>query len=272
MLAVAQRRFEQLPASLEDAELGLTLLGLVALIDPPRPEARAAVEECRGAGITPVMITGDHPGTARAIAARLGIGDAAPLVADEDRSITLFQGAVRRDEGRADDRNVELGAEREARAQTKVGLPLAFASGHVGERGAQVQAQVEGVEVGVSDWTVVDQHRIDLVVGVDNYDTLPDLLAELTTGREPAQATRTGHRSASHLVAPPDLYPTNNSHLVTIHKGCDYKCTYCIVPQTRGPQSEKAPETILEEIRSIVAAGGREVHARRTPRPLLSGP
>jgi len=75
VLAVAQRRFEQLPASLEDAELALTLLGLVALIDPPRPEARAAVEECRGAGITPVMITGDHPGTARAIAARLGIAD-----------------------------------------------------------------------------------------------------------------------------------------------------------------------------------------------------
>jgi Ca2+-transporting ATPase len=75
VLAVAQRRFDQAPSSLEDAEQRLTLLGLVALIDPPRPEAEAAVDECRGAGITPVMITGDHPGTAGAIAARLRIAD-----------------------------------------------------------------------------------------------------------------------------------------------------------------------------------------------------
>jgi Ca2+-transporting ATPase len=73
VLAVAQRRFEAIPEVLEEAEQALTLLGLVALIDPPRPEAQAAVAECRAAGITPVMITGDHPGTAKAIASRLGI-------------------------------------------------------------------------------------------------------------------------------------------------------------------------------------------------------
>jgi tRNA-2-methylthio-N6-dimethylallyladenosine synthase len=105
--------------------------------------------------------------------------------------------------------------------------------------------------------------KVDLVVGVDSYDTLPGVLRELTAAREDrvpeASRTRTGHRPDAHYVAPPALYPTNNSHLVTIHKGCDYKCTYCVVPQTRGPQSEKAPETILEEIRGIVAAGGREV-------------
>jgi Ca2+-transporting ATPase len=58
----------------EVLERDLTFLGLVALIDLPRREAPNAITNCVSAGITPVMITGDHPGTARAIAARLGIG------------------------------------------------------------------------------------------------------------------------------------------------------------------------------------------------------
>jgi len=105
--------------------------------------------------------------------------------------------------------------------------------------------------------------RVDMVVGVDSYDTLPGVLREITDAKAKAipeaMRTQTGHRNDAHYVAPPALYPINNSHLVTIHKGCDYKCTYCIVPYTRGPQSEKAPDTILDEIRGIVEAGGREV-------------
>ncbi|MFO7652953.1 MAG: tRNA (N6-isopentenyl adenosine(37)-C2)-methylthiotransferase MiaB [Candidatus Krumholzibacteriia bacterium] len=101
--------------------------------------------------------------------------------------------------------------------------------------------------------------RADLVAGVDQYDRLPALLAELLAEREPPLRTVVGHRDEVHYVAPPEAYPTNNSHLVTIHKGCDYRCTYCIVPATRGPQREKAPEVILDEVRAVVEAGGREV-------------
>ena len=69
VLAVASKE----GAQLQDAEEGLVLLGLLGMMDPLRPEARAAVEKCRRAGIRVIMITGDHPVTAQAIARELGI-------------------------------------------------------------------------------------------------------------------------------------------------------------------------------------------------------
>ncbi|MBV6408698.1 MAG: Calcium-transporting ATPase [Rhodocyclaceae bacterium] len=75
VLAFAERRLDALPKDIAEAEDDLTFLGLVGLMDPPREEAAQAVAECLAAGIVPVMITGDHPATARAIAERLGILD-----------------------------------------------------------------------------------------------------------------------------------------------------------------------------------------------------
>jgi len=77
VLAVAQRHWPGLPQDKDTRAIedSLDFIGLIGLMDPPRHEAQEAVQLCKSAGITPVMITGDHPATARAIAARLGIGN-----------------------------------------------------------------------------------------------------------------------------------------------------------------------------------------------------
>jgi calcium-translocating P-type ATPase len=82
VLAVASRSLDngELPTSAKDAERDLTLLGLVALEDPPRHGAADAVAACRRAGIRVAMVTGDHPATARAIAAEVGLLGAGELV------------------------------------------------------------------------------------------------------------------------------------------------------------------------------------------------
>jgi Ca2+-transporting ATPase len=84
VLALAFRDLAALPddAARAAVEAELTFVGLVALRDPVRPEVPRAIAECRSAGITPIMITGDHPQTARNVSHELGIGDG-----DGDREI-----------------------------------------------------------------------------------------------------------------------------------------------------------------------------------------
>ena len=89
VLAIAYKEIDTVPENptSEELENGLTFMGLVGMIDPPRPEAKDAVAVCRRAGIKPVMITGDHVVTASAIAKELGIlleGDKAITGAELD--------------------------------------------------------------------------------------------------------------------------------------------------------------------------------------------
>ena len=84
VLAAAGRTFTAMPEEVSDGalECDLTFIGLVGMIDPVRPEVKAAIEECRTAGIRPIMITGDHKDTAVAIAKELGI------ITDASQAIT----------------------------------------------------------------------------------------------------------------------------------------------------------------------------------------
>lgn len=88
VLAYAVKICDTLPdeSTIQNTEINLNFIGLVAMIDPPREEAKLAISDCHRAGITPVMITGDHPITAKAIALQTGI-----IFKKTDRVITGVQ-------------------------------------------------------------------------------------------------------------------------------------------------------------------------------------
>ncbi|WP_252899617.1 HAD family hydrolase [Lactococcus fujiensis] len=82
VLALSYKRISEIPQNLEDIEENQTFLGIIGMIDPPRPESEQAVKDARHAGIKPLMITGDHALTAKAIAQELDIYREGDLVVD----------------------------------------------------------------------------------------------------------------------------------------------------------------------------------------------
>jgi tRNA-2-methylthio-N6-dimethylallyladenosine synthase len=103
---------------------------------------------------------------------------------------------------------------------------------------------------------------IDLVVGPDNVSEIPRLLEEIAGGAPPLARTVFDLDDPRFLAPPSVVDPTfaaGPTAFVTTMKGCDERCSFCIVPTTRGPERYRSSASILEEIEALVARGVREV-------------
>jgi len=98
--------------------------------------------------------------------------------------------------------------------------------------------------------------RLDLVVGPDGYRRLPELLGHATSGVRTAE---TAFRSWEHYEDVPPVREPGPRQFVTVQRGCDYKCTFCIVPYTRGPERSRILTEVVREVRELVGQGTSEV-------------
>jgi tRNA-2-methylthio-N6-dimethylallyladenosine synthase len=98
--------------------------------------------------------------------------------------------------------------------------------------------------------------RVDLVVGPDAYRNLPQLLIQAQHGQ---RATDTEFRSWEHYEDVPAVRESVPTAFVTVQRGCDYRCTFCIVPYTRGPERSRRLNDVVREISRLVEQGTTEV-------------
>jgi calcium-translocating P-type ATPase len=164
----------------EAVESGLALLGLVGIEDPPRPGAADSIAACRSAGIRVAMVTGDHPGTARAIAREVGLWIAEALVVEgkdlpQDEDIL---GALMDRDGIIVSRVSPEEKLRIARALRKRGHVVAMTGDGVNDAPALHEADI-GVAMGRSG-TDVAREAADLVLLDDNFTTI---VAAIEQGR-----------------------------------------------------------------------------------------
>lgn len=180
VLAVGYKVIDEVPEELipEQIENGLTFMGLVGMIDPPRPEAKEAVKVCRLAGIKPVMITGDHVVTASAIAKELGI------LLDGERAITGAELDAMTDEEL--DREVEnisvyarVSPENKIRivkAWQRKGQVVSMTGDGVNDAPALKAADI-GCAMGITG-TDVAKGAADMTLTDDNFATIVDAVKE----------------------------------------------------------------------------------------------
>ncbi len=180
VLAVGYKVLQSVPdePTQQELEYGLTFLGLVGMIDPPRPEAKAAVEVCLKAGIKPVMITGDHVVTASAIARQLGI------LSDDGKAITGEQLDKMTDEELdAEVENISVYARvspenkiRIVKAWQKRGQVVSMTGDGVNDAPALKAADI-GCAMGITG-TDVAKGAADMTLTDDNFATIVDAVKE----------------------------------------------------------------------------------------------
>ena len=180
VLAAAYVDYDVMPSSCkaEDLEHDLTFIGLSGMIDPVRPEVKAAIEECRSAGIRPVMITGDHKDTAIAIAKELGIiSDASEAITgseldkytdDELDKLIVNYGVYARVQPEHKVRIVQ--------AWKKQGKVVAMTGDGVNDAPSIKNADI-GVGMGITG-TDVTKNVADMVLADDNFATIVEAVAE----------------------------------------------------------------------------------------------
>ena len=179
VIAVGYKELDYMPQELtSEIENDLTFLGLIGMIDPPRPEAKKAVEVCKQAGIRPIMITGDHVITATAIAKELGI------FCEGDRAITGRELDEMSDEELDREiRNISVYARvspenkiRIVRAWQKKGEVVSMTGDGVNDAPALKAADI-GCAMGITG-TDVAKSASDMTLTDDNFATIVDAVKE----------------------------------------------------------------------------------------------
>jgi Ca2+-transporting ATPase len=184
VLAFAERVLESFPSNLSappdaaEIEQDLVLLGLVGLQDPPRGEVREAVAKCKRAGIKTVMITGDHPDTARAIAHELGILDDEGRVALGAELEAMSDGELQ-EQVRQIAVYARVTAEhklRIVRAWKATGAVVAMTGDGVNDAPALKEASI-GIAMGITG-TEVTKETADLIITDDNFASIVAAIEE----------------------------------------------------------------------------------------------
>jgi Ca2+-transporting ATPase len=183
VLGVAMRPLEELPPTADEdtLEQQLVFIGMTGMIDPPRPEVRAAVAECRTAGIRPVMITGDHPLTALNIARELGIAgetDGATAVITGQQLAAM---SVKELEGVVDTVSVYARVSPEHKVKIVEALKerghfVAMTGDGVNDAPALKRADI-GVAMGITG-TDVSKEAADMVLLDDNFASIVNAVEE----------------------------------------------------------------------------------------------